>query len=378
MPNQMSKSRKYRITPNSIDPSEEAAVRSVMDKFRQRAEQPEAPAPPHEVIGFPSQLGAQVPSFETSEHDSHGRPTPANTDAQDKDNGTPNNKNSGRPAIDMLDAQSATSKTPNYLHLGRPISEEPDAQNDVPVTPNSLAIGRPTTETSGAKTPNAEDWAPSHSGTDGAKTPNSRKLGAQVSDKWAKWDKNRVTDRLALRPNAELLKEFKIFCVGRNYTLTEFFELAGRKFIELDAQLSPELGALAPLDDGRLKMLYKSRPFIINLYLTYTAAFNEVSKGSTGKWTGKWLPRDDEIGLRYNEISPVLVELGILQTMMNKGIGNGRINTFQYYTGEINAWIESGIGDVAAQGILKYHRVKMVQVLGREVDLSFLDNEPVN
>lgn len=370
------KRRRYQITPNSISPDEEKATRGVLELFRNRGGATgSASTPPNEVIGFPSQLGAQVLRAETSEASDAGRPSFSTTDAQHDHHETPKNDAIGRPSTPDIDAQESAKRTPNLSEPGHPGIEAADAQDHFIETPSAVLIGRPAKEEQGALAPNIEKWAPSHSGDDGAKTPETQKLGAQGSEKWAKWDKNRVTDRLALRPNAELLKEFKVFCVNRNYTLTEFFELAGRKFIELDAQFSPELGAKAPLEDGRLKMLYKSRPFIINLYLAYTAAFNEVSKGSTGKWAGKWLPRDDEVGLRYNEVSPVLIELGILQTMANKGIGNGRINTFQYYTGEINAWIESAIGDAAAQGVLKYHRMKITQMLGREVDLSFLNSE---
>src|SRR5437868_15340716 len=103
---------------------------------------------------------------------------------------------------------------------------------------------------------------------------------------------------------------------------------------DLDIQTDSNLDIWIAQDDRRLKMMFKCKPFIINLYLRYNSIFNELSTRQEKKWTARWSPRDDEAGQRYNDISPAIVELGILQTQLNKGFGESRIQTFKYYTDE--------------------------------------------
>jgi hypothetical protein len=155
--------------------------------------------------------------------------------------------------------------------------------------------------------------------------------------------------------------------------LREFYERAAVHLLNfLDTQNLGSLGAETPLDDRRLKMLYKTKPFIINLYLRYNSIFNEFSTAGGKKWTARWSPRDDEVAVRYNDVEPAIIELGILQTQIQKGFGSSRIQTFKYYTDEIEKVLVSGVSDEMLDTILKYHRQLWKNQTGREVDLSFL------
>jgi len=255
-----------------------------------------------------------------------------------------------------------------------------DAQQEKSETPNGLKVGRPTDELLGVKTPNNESWTPNSTKELGVKTPNNNKLDAQLAEKPNKkekrkiWESHRTTDRLALRPNTEILRKFKLFCVEKNLNLTEFFEMAGLKLIELDAQQVEKLGVLTPLDDRRLKIMFKSRPLIINLYLRYNSIFNELTTADDGKkWSARWTSRDDEAAVRYNNVSATIVELGILQTQIQKGFRTSRIQTFKYYTDEIEKVLTSGASDEMLETILKYHRQLWTNQTGREVNLEFLE-----
>ena len=138
---------------------------------------------------------------------------------------------------------------------------------------------------------------------------------------------------------------------------------------DLDIQTDIGLDSLIALDDRRLKMLFKTKPSIINLYLRYNSIFNELS-GS--KWAAKWSPRDDETAGKYNEVLISIVELGIIHTQLNKGIGAGKIQTFKYYTDEIEKVLISGVSDEMLETILQYHRQMWKNTTNREIDLEFL------
>jgi hypothetical protein len=289
----------------------------------------------------------------TQEHiENLGAQTPLNLDAQNENKVTPKKKSSGRPTSKSLDAQSDNTRAPKADELGRPED-------------NSL----------GVLTPKTQIWAPKNTFDLGVKTPKEKNLGAQKLENpadWKKYENNRSTSRLALRPNTEILRKFKVFCAEKDLGMTEFFEISGLRFIELDAQSKDDLGVLTPLDDRRMKMMFKSRPFIINLYLRYNAIFNEMAGDAKGKWTGRWTPRDDEAAHRYNEIDPMIVELGIIQTQTNKGFGQGKIQTFKYYVEEIEKVLVSGVSDEMLATILQYHRQIWRNQTKREIDLGFL------
>ena len=144
---------------------------------------------------------------------------------------------------------------------------------------------------------------------------------------------------------------------------------------DLDIQTAPPLDSLIAQDDRRLKMMFKTKVFIINLYLRYNSIFNEIAAGGGKKWSARWSPRDDESAQRYNDLPPAIIELGILQTQIQKGFRTSRIQTFKYYTDEIEKVLASGVSDEMLNTILIYHRQIWKNQTGREVDLSFLEKQ---
>lgn len=91
------------------------------------------------------------------------------------------------------------------------------------------------------------------------------------------------------------------------------------------------------------------------------------------KWVARWSPRNDESAIRYNDLPVAMVELGILQTEIQKGFGSSRIQTFKYYMDEIENVLGSGIPDEMLDTILQYHRQVWKKQTGRKVELSFLE-----
>lgn len=372
----MPKQRRYQITPNSISQTEEESVKSVLDRFRNRSVSPEPETPVAQdppIFEFPAVVGAHTFEAETPTHEAGGRPDDSAGDANDEQQLTPTRSDGGRPHLETDDARTSPSETPTILESGRHIASDTDAHLDAAAASTNGDSGRQICGDVGANAPNGVNEAPTTANTSGAKAPTNKSVGAHKSGRRGDRHNNTSLDRLALRPNAEILKKVKHFCVEHNYTLVNFFEMASLKFMELGAHTDTSGGALAPLDNRRLMMLFKTKPLIINLYLAYTAAFNEASQGGAGKWSGKWLPRDDEAAAVYNEVDVRIIELGILQTQVNKGIGSAKIQTFQYYTGEINTWIEAGISDNALTEIVKHHRAQLQKWMGREIDLAFLE-----
>lgn len=107
----------------------------------------------------------------------------------------------------------------------------------------------------------------------------------------------------------------------------------------------------------------KTNVSIINLYLAYTKRFNEHDGSS---WNGRWTRKDDAIGKNFNAIDLAYVELGIIQTQVNKGIGNGKIQSFQYYANEIQITAEkAGVSPESLMQILVHHRATLDRWFGK-------------
>jgi hypothetical protein len=331
-----------------------------------------------------SNLGAQTTDdLGTQNSTSLDAPTGNPLDAQNTENPDAQNIESlDAQTIKTPDAQNLDVWTPKKENSGRPKKTNLDAQAGDTWTSKETEPGRPNEKFLDVRAPKEEIRTPKKADNLGVQQSKEKSSGAQKGEKpidWRKYEKTRATARISLRPNAEILRKFKVFCVEQNLTMSDFFELAGLKYIEtLDAQNAENLGVRTPIDDRRLKMLYKTRPFIINLYLAYNAVFNELAggSGSKSKWSGRWTPRDDEAARRYNDVNPAIVELGIIQTQTNKGIGQGRIQTFKYYVEEIDKVLASGVSDEMLDTILKYHRQIWNNLTKREVDLSFLEEKP--
>jgi hypothetical protein len=239
-------------------------------------------------------------------------------------------------------------------NIGRPSAEYLDAQIN--------NIGRPKDESLDAKTSKAAIGTPKQSGDLDVKTPKNRNLDVQKtteSKRWVKYENQRSTDRLSLRPDVEILRKIKVYCAENDFTLTEFFEIAAIQLINLDAQKQKDLGVLTPLDDRRRDYLYKTKPSIINLFREYNKIFNPQTD---------WKPKDDTVGVKYNDIDLRVIELGIIQTQSNilEGESDTKPERFKYYTREIDKLNSLGYSEQLLDAILTTNRKRWKEITGRE------------
>lgn len=238
-------------------------------------------------------------------------------------------------------------------------------------------LGRPKDENLGVLAPKEMVWASKNEEDVGGLdllTPKENNSDAQNPNnqgKWVKYESQRTTDRLSLRPNAETLHKFKVFCTEKKLTLTEFFEIAGQKLINLDAQIPESLGVKTPYDDRRLDILYKTDARIINLFLEYNKIFNEKTD---------WKLKDDTVGVKYNSVDLRMIEIGIIQTQANilEGESGTKVERFKYYTREIDKFVALGYNEQMLDTVLEIHRRRWREITEREIDLKFLEGNKIN
>lgn len=338
MPKPMSKPRKYQITPNAITPIEEASVKSVLDRFRNRAPQSEAVDPAvavRGVVDFPSDI---------SKAEIFGYPKENDADIQISD--------IGNPTTATLDIHSEPFGDPKGDAL------EIQAEN----------IGKPTAKTLARKLSEAKN-VPGEAASDIAKSKTLASQNIPETGKWKKYDKARSTETVFVRADADLVNRVKHFNVEYKLQMREFFELAATAF--MDTNSKPNAGNLASniaSDDRGLKIrLFKSEKRIINLYEAYNQIFSPGSVWSLG---------DDKIGVRYNEIPIEIVEMGIMHCQINKLESDPecRINSFKYYTKQITQYLMYADFDPKMlQMMVETGRRRWREATGREVDLGFLE-----
>jgi hypothetical protein len=261
-----------------------------------------------------------------------------------------------KPKVDRLN--NVHSLLDTYRPTAKNLSEnDSDAQKDI--------VGRPKVKSLDAKTPK-------HANTEktlGAKTPKHKKLGAQNSKNWVKYESQRTTARLSLRPSEEIVKKAKVYAAENNLNLTELFEFAVMNLIDLDAQNKNNLGAKTPLDDRRRRLLHKTNFRIINLWLEYNKILDEKTK---------WKPKDDAIGINYNNVDIRIIEIGIIQTHHNYFQIENPVDpprSFKYYTPEIEKVRAFSPPTEVLSQMLERHRKWWQEKTGKTIDLSFLDSE---
>ena len=315
--------------------------------------------------GYPSQDSLDSRTTET------GYPSQSLTDSQAENIQDIQFKNIGYPGIQ----NSAIHKD---QYLDSQVDKHGYPQSDLPNIQNNFT---------GYPKPEKQDSKISKEGKRIAKPDellDSRIAEPEISDSqakkekkdWQKYDKSRKSKGVFLRTSEEITKKFKQFCIANDWDFSQGTELAWNKLMnDLDSQPVSDLDSLIALDDRRLKMMFKTKVFIINLYLRYNSIFNEIAAGGGKKWSARWSPRDDESAQRYNDLPPAIIELGILQTQIQKGFRTSRIQTFKYYTDEIEKVLASGVSDEMLNTILIYHRQIWKNQTGREVDLSFLEKQ---
>jgi hypothetical protein len=137
--------------------------------------------------------------------------------------------------------------------------------------------------------------------------------------------------RVVFRTTEKFLSEVKLYASKRGFTLTEFFELCAQDFIARRPLSAQRILPCAPFDDLMIDIEgFKTASSIIKRYLSVNFFFNERTK---------WRPADDRIAERYNTTDIRKIEVGLIITAINKkqsGDPTSKINSFRYYTEEIN------------------------------------------
>lgn len=169
-----------------------------------------------------------------------------------------------------------------------------------------------------------------------------------------------------LRVNRDIWQKTRVFCAENSFELSQFVELTLVRFMDNFTSPQNELAGInVPLDDRRLMLTSKSSTSLINLYLAYNHFFNHKTK---------WTVSDDEAGYKFNSVDLRIIELAFIQTHFNKGF-HGKINSFQYYTGQIEEMLQIEFTSETLETMLKINRQKWTQMTKTELNLSFLKLE---
>jgi hypothetical protein len=218
----------------------------------------------------------------------------------------------------QLSTAAASQHTPNPESQHATISD-----NQIP--PASLL-------STGAREPASKIAKPRKADSHRRKQVDSRKGDRHRGDKIP--FNNRLSEATVSR--------IKHFCLDHNLEQQEFAELAAIHFMEVvDSQKLEKPASQLALDDRELMILFKTTPTIINLYLQYNPE-------------NRWKPADDYEGQRYNEKDIRLIEIGIIQTQFNARFK--KINSFKYYTTELDIALETPLTDETIEIMLKQGR----------------------
>lgn len=292
-------------------------------------------------------FGLSVPIVRYPHDDFLAKPQAEKADLPAENLDIQNNQNviSKEEVSQVLDIQSKESLISKDLNIG--YQRDKTVENlDIGISKNTSVISK-------------EDEIPD------IQISKNKNLDIQKSNepgKWQKYDEKRSNSGVLVRPNPELVRKFKKFCVDNNWTLTYATELAWNKFMEtLDIQKNEGLDIGISLDDRRLRTLYKTKPRIIHLYSAYAE-------------NPRWSANDDAKASALNEVDIRIIELGILQTLGNRK-QKGKINSFGYFLPEIENFLEIEMPEEGIEAMLQINRKSFQRLTGRTVDLSFL-NEP--
>ena len=168
-----------------------------------------------------------------------------------------------------------------------------------------------------------------------------------------KGDRHR-SDKLPFnnRLSETTVNRIKHFCVDHNLEQQEFAELAAIHFMDaVESHQTEKPASKLALDDRDLMILFKTSPSIINIYLQYNPE-------------NRWKPADDYEGQRYNDRDIRLVEIGIIQTQFNARFK--KVNSFKYYTTEIDIALETPLANETIEIMLKQGRRRWAEATGKE------------
>lgn len=144
------------------------------------------------------------------------------------------------------------------------------------------------------------------------------------------------------RLSEAIINRIRHFCLDHNLEQQEFAELAAIHFMDsVDSHQQREVDSMLALDDRDMMIMYKTSLSIINLYLQYNPE-------------NRWKPADDYEGQKYNGKDIRLIEVGIIQTQFNARFK--KINSFKYYTTEIDIALETPLQEETIEVMLKHGR----------------------
>lgn len=270
--------------------------------------------------------------------------------------GRPPEQDADAQAAPLVDAHNSDNETPTRIKVDAHSSISADADEPQERTPTMREAGRPRPAVADAHAQNVDANASTQSGRVDAKTPTSRKRGrpAKKGTDAHKVDRHR-TDlvRQHFRIPPELDEKIRLFRATQDLELQEFYQLAAAHLIDsVDAHKSEHVDALASLDDRDTMILFKTHPSIINLYLRYNPE-------------NRWKPADDYEGQRYNGKDIRLVEIGIIQTQFNARFK--KVNSFKYYTTEIDEALAVPLADETVDIMLKQGRRRWEQATDKPI-----------
>jgi hypothetical protein len=172
-----------------------------------------------------------------------------------------------------------------------------------------------------------------------------------------------------VRLDKDLWQQTRVFAAENGLELSQMVELALTRFIEKSGDTEKELAGInIPLEDRRLKIFYKTDSRIVYLFREYNKIFNPQTD---------WRPKDDAVGVKYNSVDLRVIEIGIIQTQSNilENKSDTKVERFKYYTREIDKFIATGYSDQLLEAILTTNRRRWAEITGRDIDLSFLENQ---
>jgi hypothetical protein len=150
------------------------------------------------------------------------------------------------------------------------------------------------------------------------------------------------------------VNRIKHFCVDHSLEQQEFAELAAIHFMDaVDSHYTDIPDSQLSHDDRELMIMYKTSPTIINLYLQYNSE-------------NRWKPADDYEGVRYNDKDIRIIEVGIIQTQFNARFK--KVNSFKYYTTEIDIALETPLTSETIDIMLKHGRRRWSEATGKTLE----------
>jgi len=342
--------------------------------------------PIREMINFPvtENADSQPADYGKANNDTVVYTTPNISESQIASQDIANNETTGKPRVKSLASPTEKSGKPTASDSAIQLentgntnifSRDSQQQTNGDTTSESLEIqnsgsGKTTNEKLDIKLSNDQFSGGQEIPKNDSLIAEAEKLDIQPASKkkdWAKYNKSRSTEPVFIRADQDLVKEIKHFNVEHGLQMRDFFELSALSFMQGSGNTKKgKLDSNISSDERRL--IWKTDTSIINLYLAYNLIFNPSTK---------WKVNDDKVGVLFNDVDIRIVELGIIQSQGNKMQSDPecRINSFKYYSTEINLFVEQGLAPSSLDMILQITRNRWKQITGREVDLKFLETK---